>query len=1066
MFRRHPVLTACGLLLLGGALAIGLFLYRFDLNRYRSDLEQTLSAALGQPVRLGHAHFAFKRGIGLQFDDVRVGTDAAGGLIEADRLALRLELFPLLQRRLSFDRLYLERPRLYLTFAAGLPQRDGEVERSLQLLQEVARITRVRSLLISQGSVTVSDQRRGEALRWSLEGCDLLLTDLALEQPITLSATARLVRGDSSTALSLSGTLTLPTAAAAWRTVVLNLRLDAQGVASTPWLSATAPVRADGAGDLRLDLSGSPATGLRLRAEITGRDLALTVPDWYRRPLAVGRLEINGTWTTEGTVQRLGDFVCDWDGLRLSGTATFPAGFTLAGMTAELRLAAAPLTRLLPLVPDHLAPQFADGLRRNLRTGTVSDVQLSLQVPSAGTFDPLTVLRQGSFLLRDGSFTLPRLGEAHAFQLRGSWQDGLLRLIDGRCTLAAGSLNFSGDARFAPGAPVRLRLQADGTLDAAGAIRLLPLPAASRQVAAGSASVNFTASGTPEHLSLNLQADLRQLGLALFGATIKASGDPGDLFAVAEIRAGIVDLGLARLTLPAGEIHASGRVFLDPPHAFRVLLDLSRLDLEQLTRHDELARLLRVSGEAALHLDLAGDDQGIQQREGWLDVRQLSLHFAGVVADLNRAGGRLRFAGDRAIIEGARGYLGSSVLTGTGSLALGQDFRLDLDLRGESLLAADLVFPSDRQRLSELTGHVTIDSHGILFERIAARLGSGTRAIVDGQLLGYTNPHLELGVVAEQADIGEILSLWEHPREPNPYKHPPGNGSHGPGLTLRIEGQVARGNLFGLPFRNGTCTVTLRDGILQVHPAQFETGAGFCRGQAVLRELGAAAPLLTVTGHVEKAEASAVYNQMLGRRGLVSGRLAGDFAIEGRIGSGFLASSQGGFSLQVEDGELRQFPVLSKVFSLLNVSQIFSLRLPDLTAEGMPFRQLRATVRLHRGVLRSEDLVVRSDAMNLALVGDYDLPRNRLDLILAVKPLATVDKVFASIPLAGWVLTGQDKTLITAQFRVAGSGDTPEVDAIPITSVSDTVVGIFKRLFGLPAKVIDDLQGLVEGEKK
>jgi hypothetical protein len=67
-----------------------------------------------------------------------------------------------------------------------------------------------------------------------------------------------------------------------------------------------------------------------------------------------------------------------------------------------------------------------------------------------------------------------------------------------------------------------------------------------------------------------------------------------------------------------------------------------------------------------------------------------------------------------------------------------------------------------------------------------------------------------------------------------------------------------------------------------------------------------------------------------------------------------------------------------------------------------------------------------------------------------------------NIPLAGWVLTGENKALYTAHFKMTGPGDNPEITAIPIESTSKQVVGIFKRLFTLPVKIITDVGEAIE----
>jgi uncharacterized protein YhdP len=224
--------------------------------------------------------------------------------------------------------------------------------------------------------------------------------------------------------------------------------------------------------------------------------------------------------------------------------------------------------------------------------------------------------------------------------------------------------------------------------------------------------------------------------------------------------------------------------------------------------------------------------------------------------------------------------------------------------------------------------------------------------------------------------------------------------------------------------------------------------------------------LLKISGHLENIDAAALHHELLKKRGLITGILSGDFYLEGRAGSEFLATSLGGFDLKVSDGVLLKFKFLSKVFSLLNVSQIFSLQLPDMNQKGMPFERLAGTFSLRNGLLSTEDLFIKSNAMNLSLVGDSDLVKGRIDMILGVMPLRTVDKIITHIPIAGWLLTGEEKALITAHFHIKGRSDDPEVIPVPITSVSEKVRGVFRRVLGLPGKVVTDMENVLGGEKE
>ncbi|MEJ2700329.1 MAG: hypothetical protein P8Z70_11805, partial [Desulfuromonadales bacterium] len=75
------------------------------------------------------------------------------------------------------------------------------------------------------------------------------------------------------------------------------------------------------------------------------------------------------------------------------------------------------------------------------------------------------------------------------------------------------------------------------------------------------------------------------------------------------------------------------------------------------------------------------------------------------------------------------------------------------------------------------------------------------------------------------------------------------------------------------------------------------------------------------------------------------------------------------------------------------------------------------------------------------------------------------DKIVTNIPIAGWILTGKEKALFTVYFRIKGKSEDPEVIPIPVTSVSEKVLGIFKRVFQLPGKVITDMGEILGGGK-
>ena len=127
-----------------------------------------------------------------------------------------------------------------------------------------------------------------------------------------------------------------------------------------------------------------------------------------------------------------------------------------------------------------------------------------------------------------------------------------------------------------------------------------------------------------------------------------------------------------------------------------------------------------------------------------------------------------------------------------------------------------------------------------------------------------------------------------------------------------------------------------------------------------------------------------------------------------------------------------------------------------MVSGGMPYNQINATFTFRDGIVATNDLYVASNAMNISAVGKTDLVKDELDLTVGVKPLQSIDKVVSHIPIVGWLLTGRDKSFVTAYFEAKGKIENPTVTAIPVKSMAKGVFNIFKRLFELPAKLFTD----------
>jgi uncharacterized protein YhdP len=269
--------------------------------------------------------------------------------------------------------------------------------------------------------------------------------------------------------------------------------------------------------------------------------------------------------------------------------------------------------------------------------------------------------------------------------------------------------------------------------------------------------------------------------------------------------------------------------------------------------------------------------------------------------------------------------------------------------------------------------------------------------------------------------------------------------------------QINQGKYRGLYYQDLKGEMKTVNGTLFIRPLKFKSeggdfwGEGWIRptekgirfeikprlsnieAKAFLRTLfqkGEEEILITGNVHIDKAELQGEGEDFLKMRGSLNGRLR----------------------FEIENGVIERFNILSKIFSILNVSQFFKGRLPDLKTKGLPYHRILANIDLKDGVASTNDFLVDSDAMRITLFGKVDLGKDMIDVRIGVHPLVTIDAILSSVPIVGYILTGKDKAFISYFYEVKGNLDNPKIEAIPLKSIEEPFWGSIKRLLETPLR--------------
>lgn len=160
---------------------------------------------------------------------------------------------------------------------------------------------------------------------------------------------------------------------------------------------------------------------------------------------------------------------------------------------------------------------------------------------------------------------------------------------------------------------------------------------------------------------------------------------------------------------------------------------------------------------------------------------------------------------------------------------------------------------------------------------------------------------------------------------------------------------------------------------------------------------------------------------------------------QGKADAAFARSLEGSVNLTARDGRIDQFELLSKILSVLNVTEILRGRIPDLTKEGLAYRSLSIQGDLQDGVLRLKEAVLDGSRIDLVAQGNVNLTDHTVKLEVLAAPLKTVNSAVRKIPFVGTIL---GSTLVTVPVVVEGNLENPTV-----TVLSPSVIGAtFSRL--------------------
>ncbi|NPA94051.1 MAG: hypothetical protein GXO58_01340 [Thermodesulfobacteria bacterium] len=174
------------------------------------------------------------------------------------------------------------------------------------------------------------------------------------------------------------------------------------------------------------------------------------------------------------------------------------------------------------------------------------------------------------------------------------------------------------------------------------------------------------------------------------------------------------------------------------------------------------------------------------------------------------------------------------------------------------------------------------------------------------------------------------------------------------------------------------------------------------------------------------------------KQDLITGRLSLDLYLRG---ANRVLLGNGRLKIEARDGYIHKFGLLSKIFSVVNVVDIFSLN-KGLLEGSSPYKKMLVDAKIKSGRVHLEKAYIKGSGINFYGTGDVFLDKKTLDLIIFIQPLKTVDTIITSLPIIGGIIGGKNKSLFAIPVKLSGNWRDPKVDTLQTKAVTD----LFKKL--------------------
>jgi hypothetical protein len=172
-------------------------------------------------------------------------------------------------------------------------------------------------------------------------------------------------------------------------------------------------------------------------------------------------------------------------------------------------------------------------------------------------------------------------------------------------------------------------------------------------------------------------------------------------------------------------------------------------------------------------------------------------------------------------------------------------------------------------------------------------------------------------------------------------------------------------------------------------------------------------------------------------------------------------SMSGHMEFSSDNGRIAYASVLMKIFSVLNLTEVFTGGRSDLTEKGFGYTKAYAKAEIKEGKVQFSEILLDGNSLKITGQGAIALDTREADIKLLAAPLKTIDRIVNKIPIVNYIAGG---SLISIPLRITGPLSNIKVSPMLPSAVGEGLLNIMGRTLKAPFRLVQSDSGFAVEE--